>query len=236
MLTPRRLEAREFLDASVQDSRKLWQLLLEIGRANILYGGVRLVLHHLAEFIPHIRRRPVTLLDVATGGADIPRAVAQWARREGLGIRITAIDLSAEILALARTGLASYPEINLARANALRLPFADRSFDIVINGLTLHHFTLAEGASVLREVARVAREAFVVNDLVRSWGAYAGAWLDAHVLGRGRMVRHDAPLSVLRSFTIPELRDMAALAGLNGVEVRRHPVFRAALVRPPGGA
>jgi SAM-dependent methyltransferase len=236
MITPRRRDAHEFLDAPIQEPQELWQLLLEIRRANILYGGVRLVLHHLAEFIPQIPRRPVTLLDVATAGADIPRAVAQWARREGLEIRITAIDLSGEILALARTGLASYPEITLARADALRLPFADRSFDIVINGLTLHHFTLAEGALVLREIARVAREAFVVNDLVRSWPAYAGAWLDAHMLGRGRLVKHDAPLSVLRSFTIPELRDMAALAGLNGIEVHHHPVFRAALVRPPGAA
>jgi len=236
MLTPRRLEAREFLDTPAQDSQELWQLLLEIRRANSRYGGVRLVLHHLAEFIPRIPHRPITLLDVATAGADIPRAVAEWARREDLEIRITAIDLSGEILALARIGLASYPEITLVRADALRLPFADRSFDIVINGLTLHHFTLVDGALVLREIARVAREAFVVNDLVRSWAAYAGAWLDAHMLGRGRLVRHDAPISVLRSFTISELRQMAALAGLNGIEVHRHPVFRAALVRPPGGA
>ncbi|HEU4798026.1 MAG TPA: nucleotide-binding protein, partial [bacterium] len=93
-----------------------------------------------------------------------------------------------------------------------------------------------EGALVLREIARVAREAFVVNDLVRSWAAYAGAWLDSRMLGRGRLVKHDGPLSVLRSFTIPELREMAGLAGLNGVEVHHHRVFRAALVRPPGGA
>lgn len=236
MLTPRRLEAREFLDTPLQDSHELWHLLLEIRRANSRYGGVRLVLHHLAEFIPRIPRRPITLLDVATASADIPRAVAEWARREGLEIRITAIDLSGEILALARSGLASYPEITLVRADALRLPFADRSFDIVINGLTLHHFTFGDGAVVLREIARVAREAFVVNDLVRSWAAYAGAWLDARMFGGGRLVRHDAPISVLRSFTISELRQMAALAGLNGIEVHRHPVFRAALVRPPGGA
>lgn len=236
MLTPRRIEAREFLDTPVQDSKELRQLLLEIRRANSMYGGVRLVLEYLTEFIPRIPRRPVTLLDVATASGDIPRAVARWARHEGLEIHITAIDLNGEILALAHTDLAAYPEINLARADALRLPFRDRSFDIVINGLTLHHFTLAEGAGALREIARVAREAFVVNDLVRSWAAYAGAWVDAHTLGRGPLVRHDAPLSVLRSFTIPELREMVALAGLNGVEVRHHSLFRAALVRPPGAA
>ncbi|HEU4798980.1 MAG TPA: SAM-dependent methyltransferase, partial [bacterium] len=72
MLTPRRLETREFLDTPVQDSQELWQLLLEIRRANSMYGGIRLVLHHLAEFIPRIPRRPVTLLDVATASADIP--------------------------------------------------------------------------------------------------------------------------------------------------------------------
>jgi len=236
MITPRRREAREFLDTPRQDPQELWELLLEIRRANSQYGGLRLVLHYLAEFIPRITHRPITLLDVATASADIPREAAEWARREGLEMRITAIDLSGEILALAQADLAAYPEIMLARADALRLPFADRSFDIAINGLTLHHFTLEEGAQVLREIARVAREAFVVNDLVRSWAAYAGAWLDARVRGSGRLVRHDAPLSVLRSFTIPELHHMAALAGLSGVELHSHPVFRAALVRRPAGS
>ncbi|MGH2400748.1 MAG: methyltransferase domain-containing protein, partial [bacterium] len=220
----------------LQDPQELCRLLGEIRRANRRYGGVRVVLHHLAEFIPWIPHRPITVLDVATASADIPQAVAEWARRKKLEIDITAVDLSGEILALARSGLVSYPEIALVRADALRLPFADRSFDIVISGLTLHHFTLAEGVVVLREIARVAREAFLVNDLVRSWTAYAGVWVDANVLGRGRLVKHDAPLSVLRSFTIPELQQMAALAGLNGVEVRRHRFFRAALLRRPGGA
>lgn len=234
MFTPRRTNVQEFLDHPSQHQHDLGELLHEIRRANTRYGGVSLVLDYLAQFISLIPRRPLTLLDVATGDADIPRAVVDWARRKQVAIDVTAIDLSDDILALAARNVAHYPEIRLMRADALHLPFADRSFDLVINGLTLHHFTRADAVASLREIARVAREGFVVNDLVRSWIAYAGAWMDAHLFGRGRLVRHDAPLSVLRAFTLNELCEIVLSAGLRDVEMRRRSFFRAALVRRPG--
>lgn len=235
MRAPPRREAPEFLDLSGHDPHELGGLLADLRRANRRYGGRRLVLRYLDAVAPHIRRRPLTVLDVATGSADIPRVVAQWARRRGVSVRIVALDLNSEMLRLAHQQVSGWPEITLARGDARALPFADRAADIVICGLTLHHFTPDEAARVLREIDRVAREAFIVHDLVRSWGAYAGAWLDTRVLTRNRLTRHDGPLSVLRSFTVPEYRALIGLAGIAGVEVQGHPMFRVALVRRPAG-
>lgn len=231
MHTPPRREAHEWLDITGHDPRELDGLLAELRRVNHRYGGHRLVLGYLDAVTPRIRRQPLTVLDVATGGADIPRAVAQWARRRGLRMRIVALDLNAQILGRARHLVGAWPEISLARGDARALPFRDHAVDIVLCGLTLHHFTPADAARVLREIDRVAREVFVVHDLLRSWSAYAGAWLLTHVCSRNRLARHDGPLSVLRSFTIPELHALVSRAGLAGVEVRGHPLFRVALVR-----
>ncbi|TMJ07553.1 MAG: methyltransferase domain-containing protein [Bacillati bacterium ANGP1] len=121
----------------------------------------------------------------------------------------------------------------MLHGNALALPFPDRAVDVVICGLALHHFPYDEAVRVLREIARVARHGFIVNDILRSWGAYLGAWLDTRLLSRNRLARHDGPLSVLRSFTVDEFRAMVTQAGLSGVEVRRHPMFRVALIRWP---
>lgn len=231
MFSPPQRHDPEFLDIPGQDPRELWGLLQSIRRVNSRFGGRRLILHYLSEFIPQIPHRPVTVLDVATASADIPCAIARWARRRALPVRITAIDRSSEILTLARVDAAHHPEIVLMRADATRLPFGDHAFDVVNCGLTLHHFTLEGGAQVLREIQRVAR-AFVVHDIVRSWTSYAGAWLDTRLRGN-RLARHDGPLSVLRSFTVAEFRQMAALAGIPDVEVHTHPVFRIALVRRP---
>ena len=235
MPAPPRRELPEFLDTPGQDPQELWGLLQDIRRTNRRFGGGRLILGYLQRFLPALPGRPLRLLDVATASADIPCTIASWSRAAGVEIRITALDVNEDILAHAGRDAGRFPEIALMRGDARALPFPDRSFDVVICGLALHHFSFADGVTVLREIDRVAHSAFVVNDIVRSWAAYAGAWLDTRLLTRNRLSRHDGPVSVLRSFTAGELREMAAAAGIRNVILDRHPVFRAALVRAPLG-
>lgn len=231
MRSPPKRSHREYLDTPGQDPLELWGLLQDIRRTNSRFGGRRLILHYLNQFIPHIPHRPITLLDVATASVDIPMAIAEWGRQMHLSLRITALDMSAEILTLARQDVAAYHEITLVRGDALALPWPDRSFDIVICGLALHHFAFDQAVRVLQEIDRVAGAGFVVNDIIRSWGAWVGAWLDTRVLSTNRLARHDGPLSVLRSFTLPEFRALARAVDASRVEVRTHPMFRVVLVR-----
>ncbi|MDQ7843888.1 MAG: methyltransferase domain-containing protein [Armatimonadota bacterium] len=234
MPAPARREIREFLDTPGQDPRALAALLSDLRRVNFRYGGLRLVLHYLDAFARQIPRRPLRVLDVATGGADIPVAITAWAARRGIAVRVVAVEVNPAVLVRARErtereGVA----VALVRADALRLPFGDDVFDIVNCGLTLHHFAEDDAIGLLREVDRVAGGAFVIHDVVRSWASYAGAWLDTRLFARSSLARHDGPVSVLRAFTVPEMRDLLDRAGLFSARVRRHGGFRAALVRPP---
>lgn len=233
---PARRDVREFLDTPGQDPRELRLLLGDIRRVNRRYGGRALVLRHLETFVRFIRRRPISLLDVAAGGADVTAAIAGWAASRRIAMRIVALDRNPDILGVARSETSRWDEVRLVQADALALPFPDGAFDVVTCGLALHHFSLESGAQVLREIDRVAGEAFVVNDIVRSWPLAACAWLETRLFTRSRLARHDGPASVLRAFTVPELRRMVALAGLRQVQVVPHPVFRVALVRSPEGA
>lgn len=235
MFSPPKRLTQEYLDTPGQDPLELWGLLRDIRRTNSRFGGRRLILHYLSRFIPHVPHRPITLLDVATASADIPMAIADWGRKMDLPLRIAALDMSPDILALAQREATAYPEITLVRGDALSLPYPDRSVDIVICGLALHHFSFDQAVRVLQEINRVAKVGFVVNDIVRSWGALVGAWLDTRLLSRNRLARRDGPLSVLRSFTLPEFQALVREAGVPGVEIHSHPVFRVVLVRWPSG-
>jgi SAM-dependent methyltransferase len=221
------------LDTHGQDPREFEGLLEAVRRTNRRYGGRTLILRYLHRFALTIPHRPLTILDVATASADIPAAIARWARDRGLPVRIAALDIHPDILRSAQRVTAGVPEVTLIRGNAFALPFADASVDIVLNALALHHFSFEDAAAVLREIARVARFGFVVNDVLRSWPAYVGAIADTWLVGWNRLARHDGPLSVCRSFTWPEFHDLARAAGLDGVEIRRHPLQRAAIVRWP---
>src|SRR2546425_9297816 len=235
MVSPPKRSAREFLDTPGQNRVELEGLLGDIRRTNRRFGGYPLVLRYLRRFLPRLPHGPITVLDVATASADIPRVIALWARAHHLPIRIVALDLSEDILALAKSGIASYPEVTLLRGNALSLPFPDRAIVVVICGLALHHFTFEDAGRVLRDVDRVASGGFIVNDIGSSWGAYVSALLDTRLFTRNRLARHDGPLSVLRSFTVSEVHTMVAAAGVRNVDVRRHPWFRIAIVRWPDG-
>lgn len=231
--TPLKQGQREYLDTPGQNPADLQGLLQAIRRTNRWFGGDRLIFWYLAQFASRILTQPLTILDVATASADVPRAIAKWAHQHKLLVRITALDISEDILAFARRDLGSHESIALVRANAITLPFRARAFDVVISSLALHHFSDEEAIMVLQEIDRVAGGGFIVSDILRSWGALAGAWLDTRLLARNRLARHDGPLSVLRAYTLQELHRLSEVAALRNVEIRRHPVFRAALVRWP---
>jgi ubiquinone/menaquinone biosynthesis C-methylase UbiE len=110
--------------------------------------------------------------------------------------------------------------------DALTLPFADASVDIVMCSQVLHHFAGADAVKLLREMNRVARVRVVVSDLRRSWIAAAGLWLASFPLRFHAVSRHDGVVSVLRGFTTRELADTVNDAVARNPIVHRRRGFR----------
>jgi ubiquinone/menaquinone biosynthesis C-methylase UbiE len=239
MTTLPRAAGAERMDEPGQDPAQLDLSLADLRRVNWWLGGYRTVLRHLEPMLARVRVETPTILDVATGSADIPLAVARRARARGRPVAVTATDFHSTTLDFARRHAAADPDVRVEPADALSLPYADASFDFSLCSTALHHFDArADAIRVLRELDRVARYGVVVNDLARSRPALAGARLLAATLWRTHPVTaHDGPLSVRRAYTPDELRDLAAEAGLTGYRVHAHFPFRLALVidRTTGG-
>jgi ubiquinone/menaquinone biosynthesis C-methylase UbiE len=167
-----------------------------------------------------------TLLDVATGSADVPRTLAGWAAARGLRLRPIGSDISAAVLAEARR---FGDDVALVRHDATALPFADASIDIVTLCLAAHHLDPAPLTRALAEMWRVARRGIVISDLERSPAAYIAARLMAVIL-RNPLTSHDGPVSVLRAYTAGELQRIARGAGLTRFRIHRRFPFRLTLV------
>jgi len=227
-----RMAGAELMDEPGQDHGQLAVSLADLRRVNRWLGGTRVVLRHLADLVARNPREHYRILDVATGSGDIPLHIAAWAREEDLDVDIVATDNHETTLELAREHLAGERSVAAAFADAKRLPFADEEFDIALISTALHHFDdERDCVRVLRELHRVSRIGFIVNDLARSRTALAGArLLAATVWRRHPVTRHDGPLSVRRSFTPAELRALAARAGFTRARVHAHFPFRVALV------
>jgi len=178
---------------------------------------------------------PLSILDVGTGGADLPLDLVGLARREGCRIRIVAVDRDAVALDYARGKAAATPEIEFLAADAFNLPFAPGSFDLVTASLFLHHFAHHDAVRLLAAFRRIARGAVLINDLERHVIPWAFIGLVARITRRHPMFVHDAPLSVLRGFTRNELLAAASEAGAGNATVVARIPYRLLLMMPGTG-
>jgi len=211
--------ARELLDGPLDDPDALRGNLRDLARINRWMGGTAASRRALDRLLDG-RTVPHSLLDVGTGGADIPLDLLDAARRRGRVLRVTGVDSRAEVLDAARAidpRVGTAEGLELALSDGRSLPWPDRSFDVVHASLLVHHLEPPEALAFLREAARVARIGVIVNDLVRARHHLLGARVLLGVATRNRYTRHDGPLSVQRAYTRMELRALLAGAALRPV-------------------
>lgn len=237
--TPPRQDTPELIDDETQPYTDFRASMTDVRRANQLLGGTAVVMRQVHCWLRNWNRsakadRSLIFLDIATGSCDIPQAILHAARQEGVSTSIVGLDYSPPILRFAREQAGQEPSLRLVRGNAFRLPFADASVDYALCSLAFHHFGIENCVAALREMERVSRYGWLVNDIRRA----RSAWYLIRVitfLGRmNRLTRHDGPASVLRAYSIPEYRAMPEPLGLRvGTEVRlrRSLFYRVALIR-----
>ncbi len=231
-LLERRGDAEELLDLPDHDPAELAANLRDIQRVNRLAGGSAATLRHLPGLVRQIPRgHPLEILDLATGSGDIPRDLARWAACQARPLRLTVSDLSPQILGIARRTLAGIQGVTFTVCDAREVPLPDRAFDIVLCSLSLHHFAPGDAVRLLREMERLCRTGFIVNDIRRAAAGYVAAWTASRIATRNRLTRHDMPLSVRRAYTPDELRVLLQEAGIANAVVTTHPFFRMAAVR-----
>jgi hypothetical protein len=174
--------------------------------------------------VSHVARqrglKSLSMLEVAAGSGDVPKFTRQKLQEHGISVHLTFLD---------RSPIHLNGNSRSVAGDALALPFAANSFDIVSCGLFTHHLAPAEVTQFAREALRVCRIAFLINDLIRDPVhlalVYAGL-----PLFRSHLSRHDGPVSVRAAYTPTEIRELLRNTPAKQVEITRHYLFRMGVI------
>jgi ubiquinone/menaquinone biosynthesis C-methylase UbiE len=214
----------ELLDTDSGSPSEVAASLRDLEWFNRWFGGVSTS----AALVEHVARktglRSLTLLEVASGAGYVPATVAQKLRPLGIEVQTVLLD---RVLSHIQCGHRNGTRATVG--DALSLPFADDSFDVVSSSLFTHHLSPDELTRFVNEGLRVCRIAVIINDLVRDplhlATVYAGV-----PLYRSRITRHDAPASVRQAYTEAEMREILSATLAKNIEIERHYFYRMGIV------
>ncbi len=181
-----------------------------------LYGLARLnrataiapVVYRRIRRLALAAKRPVKVLDIATGSGDLPIYWAKRAAKEGLAIHCTGVDISDVAVAVGREEASKAKvTVEFIQRDVLRerLP---TGYDILTCGLFMHHLELQQIRQLLLSMQIATQMAMIICDLERSWVNLGCVWFAAHSLSRCPIVHRDAVRSVRAALTREEFRQI----------------------------
>jgi ubiquinone/menaquinone biosynthesis C-methylase UbiE len=217
-----RVNTPEILDSNTCPPAEGQASLEDLCRINRWFGGVTTTRSLIERVAAAAGQKHFSLLEVAAGFGEVPRAAARQLQRKGITLEVTDLDLVPSHLQRGHRALV---------ADARALPFRDNSFDLVSCSLFAHHLDPEELRQFAREALRVSRCALLINDLVRHplhlLLVYAG-----FPLMRSYVSRFDGVASVRKAYLPEEMQQILSGDGdHNGkVEISRHYLFRMGVI------
>jgi 2-polyprenyl-3-methyl-5-hydroxy-6-metoxy-1,4-benzoquinol methylase len=208
MFLSRRATQEEYFD-SERPAEEVEEFFRSIGRVNRFFDFAHPFREALPKLLGETECRVLSVLDVGAGDGSLGRSVQGWAKGRGWNWRVANLDCNLPALKLNAGGL------NVV-GSAVRLPFQEGSFDVVIASQMAHHLTDNDVKQLLRESWRVARRAVVLCDLHRNIGLYSLLWLLFCFQKYPASFRADGLLSVKRGWRVDELLSLAREAGIPG--------------------
>jgi ubiquinone/menaquinone biosynthesis C-methylase UbiE len=215
----KRRPSLELLDSDAGTRDEVAASIRDLQMFNTWFGGVRTSATLARRALGENRGRGASLLEVAAGAGFVPAKVRERLAPQ-LDLRITLLDR-------ARTHLNGNGRA--VAGDALALPFADNSFDLVSCNLFVHHLAPDELQRFVREALRVCRAAFLINDLVRD-PVHLALTYAGFPLYRSRITRNDAPASVRQAYTPAELRELLQPLTVMPVQITRHYLYRMGII------
>ncbi len=201
------------MDDPLLDQDRHERALVDLARLNALGSPLPAICQPIIEFARQ-GRAPVHILDIASGGGDLPIGLAARFEQKGIEAEIVGSDRSQTAVSFATAKAHQLAaKIRFFQLDALNDDLPD-NFDVIFTSLFTHHLDGGELIAFLNRTYQATRSLLIVSDLERSAFNWGMVWLATRLFTESDVVRHDGPVSVRAAYTQKEFAAAANKAGI----------------------
>jgi 2-polyprenyl-3-methyl-5-hydroxy-6-metoxy-1,4-benzoquinol methylase len=168
----------------------------------------------------------VHICEIGCGGGDNLKDLEEKALSKDIVLSVTGIDINAECIRVAENIKWKKETHVQLLVSDYRNVFFESKPDIIFCSLFCHHFKEKDLIQMFHWMQINSRSGFFINDLHRHPLAYHSIRFLTFLFSRSYLVKHDAPLSVLRGFKKKELEDLLQKAGIHNYTIQWKWAFR----------
>lgn len=198
----------EWMDDPDLDERDHFLALRGLQRLNRWSRLTDLVWQPIAQLAETDTQRPLSVLDLATGSADVPIGLCERAAGKSLDLKVSACDVSPKAVRFAADQCRSRKaDVTLFELDVLNDPIPQH-YDIITCTTFLHHLSDDQTTVVLQKIIEAARRRVIVVDLLRGRLNWLQVWMATRLLSRSPVVHYDGPQSIRAAYTKKEFEQL----------------------------
>jgi 2-polyprenyl-3-methyl-5-hydroxy-6-metoxy-1,4-benzoquinol methylase len=221
-----RSEEKELMDDLACSGAELEQTLRELKTINRWLGGNHVTTGGLGKLMKDRPQSFYHIADIGCGGGDMIGIMDRWCKSQDVNVNFVGVDANKNIIDLAKERLKELDNVQWRVQNVFESDFSNERVDIVTCTLFTHHFTDQQLIDLIQAFRRKATLGVVINDLHRHWFAFHSIRVLTKFFSKSHMVRHDASLSVLRSFKKSDWEKILAASGVKSFKIKWYWAFR----------
>lgn len=224
---------KELLDEEHIPKDLLWQNLRELEFINTYLGGHKITINALDQLQPLLKQKStLRIADIGCGGGDSLNALQYWLNSKKITAQLIGIDLKADCIEFAAENCKHLNNVQWVCDDFRNAFNKHEKIDVVHASLFCHHFTESDIVSFIK-ICKAHGAIFIINDLERHPIAYYAIQFLTKLFSRSPLVKHDAPLSVLRGFKKLEWKAMLLAAQVHNYSLKNKWAFRHQLIIYP---